>query len=51
MASRFDEEGMTALDRGRQRYQRQDYKGALEAFSEVGSMPCASHLCPWAPAS
>jgi hypothetical protein len=33
------EEGMGPLERGRRRYQQKDYSGALEAFTEVGSVP------------
>jgi len=30
---------MGPLERGRRRYQQKDYSGALEAFTEVGSVP------------
>lgn len=32
-----DEEGVNPLERGRCLYQRKDYPGALEAFSDVGA--------------
>jgi hypothetical protein len=35
----YREEGMGPLERGRRRYQQKDYSGALEAFTEVGSVP------------
>jgi hypothetical protein len=35
----YGEEGMGPLERGRRRYQQKDYPGALEAFTEVGSVP------------
>jgi hypothetical protein len=34
----IDEEGMGPLERGRGRYQRKDYKGALEAFTQVRAL-------------
>jgi hypothetical protein len=35
MEKRPDEEGMGPLERGRRRYQKKDFAGALEAFTEV----------------
>ncbi len=35
MEKRFDEEGMGPMERGRRRYQKKDFAGALEAFTEV----------------
>jgi hypothetical protein len=32
---RRDEDGMGPLERGRKRYQEKDYKGAVEAFTDV----------------
>jgi hypothetical protein len=32
------EEGMSPLERGRRRYLNKDFAGALEAFTEVGSL-------------
>ncbi len=34
------EEGLSAAEKGRQRYAQKDYEGALEAFSEVGLRIC-----------
>ena len=34
-----DEEGLGPLERGRSRYQRKDYEGALSAFTEVSVLP------------
>jgi len=34
----IDEEGMGPLERGRGRYQRKDYKGALDAFTQVRAL-------------
>jgi hypothetical protein len=39
----FDEEGLSAIERGRQRYQGKDFAGAIDAFTEVGLVFCAVH--------
>ena len=41
---RSDEEGLGPLERGRSRYQRKDYEGALSAFSEVSVLPLKRKL-------
>ena len=37
--SRAAEDGMGAMDKGRHRYSKGDYAGALEAFTEVYTAP------------
>ena len=51
--SKAAEDGMGSMDRGRHRYSKGDYAGALEAFTEVSTAlspfdPCSmmdSYLC------
>jgi hypothetical protein len=38
------EEGMGPIDKGRHRYAKGDYAGALVAFTQVSTSPSRSHL-------
>lgn len=41
------EEGMGSMDKGRHRYAKGDYAGALVAFSEVSASPSRFALVPY----